>query len=352
MHHTGPTTFISQTAAGFDYSQAELEQDLADGEVRWELECHECLTDSYNSFNSCSGRYHAAGGWWNNNGSWCDGGPMQWWSGNGADGADGGNSGGNFSEEAGYYDDQDWTQWQAAKNSKRNRKRNLKRRAKGGDSNKSTLKVFFANVTKLGKSATTYLINRPEHVLLAVETHVRGQEAQRVMDDVTFRGWTPIMAAAVKAEDNPMGNQGGAMVLHKPWLQTATPAVAEGPLGRDLPEDDLAWKHFRIKGLHIVIGAIYFDHTIKLAGPNLHKFKRAVHLTDNGRRMLVLPGDFNMEPDEWDQQLLQDAGLQILTAGNEKTCKTSHGSKQNDYIIVSIDLVPFIKNLKVEADVP
>ena len=115
----------------------------------------------------------------------------------------------------------------------------MKRRAKGGDSNKSTLKVFFANVTKLGKSATAYLINRPEHVLLAVETHVRGQEAQRVMDDMTFRGWTPIMAAAVKAEDNPMGNQGGAMVLHKPWLQTATPAVAEGPLGRDLVQSTL-----------------------------------------------------------------------------------------------------------------
>jgi hypothetical protein len=150
----------------------------------------------------------------------------------------------------------------------------------------------------------------------------------KAMDDFTFGGWTPIMAPAVKADDNPSGNQGGAMVLHKPWLQTATPAVAEGPLGRDLPEDDLAWKHFRIKGLHIVIGAIYFDHTIKLAGPNLHKSKRAVHLTDNGRRLLVLPGDFNMEPDEWDQQLLQDAGLQILTAGNENTCKTSHGSKQ------------------------
>ena len=40
-----------------------------------------------------------------------------------------------------------------------------------------------------------------------------------------------------------------------------------------------------------------------------------------------------------------------MTAGSEPTCKTSKGSKQNDYLIVSIDLVPFIKNLQIEADV-
>ena len=110
------------------------------------------------------------------------------------------------------------------------------------------------------------------------------------------------------------------MIFHKPWLQSATPAIAEGPQGRELPEDDLAWKHFRIKGLHIVIGTIYFDHSTGLAGANLSKFNKAVHLTDNGKRMLILPGDFNMEPDEWDQQLLHSAGLQIMKVGDEKTC--------------------------------
>ena len=95
------------------------------------------------------------------------------------------------------------------------------------------------------------------------------------------------------------------MVLHKPWLQTATPAIAEGPQGWVLPEDDLAWKHVRVKGLHITFGTIYFEHSKGLTGRNLHKFTRAAHLTDNGRRLLVLAGDFNMEPHEWDHKFLR-----------------------------------------------
>ena len=106
------------------------------------------------------------------------------------------------------------------------------------------------------------------------------------------------MAPAVKAEDNLIGTKGGAMIFHRPWLQSATPAIAEGPQGWELPEDDLAWKHFRIKGLHIVLATIYFDHSVGLAGPNLHKFDRAVHLTDKGKRLLILAGDYNMEPHE------------------------------------------------------
>ena len=138
----------------------------------------------------------------------------------------------------------------------------------------------------------------------------------------------PIMAPAVKADDNPTGTKGGAMYFHRPWLQSATPATAEGPQGRTLPENDLTWKHFRIKGLHVIIGTIYFDHTIGFTGPNHHKFNMAVHLTDNGKRMLILAGDFNMEPWDWDQQLLKSVGLQIMAVGDEQTCKTSHGSKQ------------------------
>lgn len=246
-----------------------------------------------------------------------------------------------------------WRQWQHEKKKKQNNRGTIShRRCKGGDNYDSTLKVFYATVTLLGKDATAYLLNRPDHVLLTVETHLRDQPAHAVMNEMILAGWAPIMAPAVQADDTPTGNKGGAMISHKQWLQTATPATAEGPQGRELPGDDLAWKHFRIKGLHIIIGTIYFDHTLGFTGRNLHKFNKTIHRTDNGKRMLILPGDYNMEPDEWGHQLLQSAGLQILTVGDEKTCNTSTGSKQNDYIIVSIDLVPFIINLKLEADVP
>ena len=60
-------------------------------------------------------------------------------------------------------------------------------------------------------------------------------------------GWVPIMSPATRSDDNETGNQGGAMISHKPWLQTATAVIAEGPSGRDLPEGDLAWERLRIK---------------------------------------------------------------------------------------------------------
>ena len=59
-----------------------------------------------------------------------------------------------------------------------------------------------------------------------------------------------------------------------------------------------------------------------------------------------------MEPEEWDQAVLDAVGLTIVTVGTEGTCKTSGGSKQIDYLLVSTDLVPLIEDLKLEADVP
>ena len=76
-----------------------------------------------------------------------------------------------------------------------------------------------------------------------------------------------------------------------------------------------------------MLATIYFDHSIGLAGANLHKFDSVVHLTDKGRRLLILAGDYNMEPHEWDHQLLKAAGLQIMTAGSTPTCKIRGGSK-------------------------
>ena len=54
------------------------------------------------------------------------------------------------------------------------------------------------------------------------------------------------------------GTHGGVMLMHKPWMQSAIPTAAEGPGGKLLPEGDVAWNHFRIKGLHIIVAFIYF----------------------------------------------------------------------------------------------
>ena len=67
--------------------------------------------------------------------------------------------------------------------------------------------------------------------------------------------------------------------------------------------------------------------------------------------MIILAGDFNMEPEEWDQEILDAVGLTIMTVGTEKTCNTSKGSKQNDYLLVSTSLIPFIEDLAIVPDV-
>ena len=62
-------------------------------------------------------------------------------------------------------------------------------------------------MTTLGRKAITYLLNRPEHVLMIVETHLRDEPAQKVMNEMQALGWTPIMSPAAKAEDNDTGKQ-------------------------------------------------------------------------------------------------------------------------------------------------
>ena len=97
---------------------------------------------------------------------------------------------------------------------------------------------------------------------------------------------------------------------------------------------------------------IYVEHSIGLTGANLDKIHKAAQLTDDGRRLIVIAGDFNIEPEEWGQTILDTMGVGIVTAGKEKTCKTNGDSKQYDYLLVSTDLIPYIGDVKLEADVP
>ena len=119
--------------------------------------------------------------------------------------------------------------------------------------------------------------------------------------------------------------------MHKPWLQSAVPIEAEGEAGQLLPEGDIAWKHFRLCGIHIVLAFTYLEHTIGMTGGNLSKMHRLHELTDGGRRKLIAVGDWNMHPDILNQSgMLELLGLTIVTAGSDNTCKTSSGSSLLD----------------------
>ena len=73
-----------------------------------------------------------------------------------------------------------------------------------------------------------------------------------------------------------------------------------------------------------VVASTYFEHWVGLVEANLDRFRKTTSLMTAGdSRMLIIAADFNMEPDEWDQDVLDVVGLTIVAAGTEKTCKTS-----------------------------
>ena len=73
-------------------------------------------------------------------------------------------------------------------------------------------------------------------MIAALETHPREDKGLKVMYDVNMAGGTPIMSPGTKSESSETGTSGGAMIFHKNWLQSAAPAIAEGPTGAELPE--------------------------------------------------------------------------------------------------------------------
>ena len=66
----------------------------------------------------------------------------------------------------------------------------------------SKLRVFFADVTSLGENATTYLINRTEHILAVVETHLLGEKSPQEDGGVQPGGMGPHHVAG-----HPVGRQ-------------------------------------------------------------------------------------------------------------------------------------------------
>ena len=140
------------------------------------------------------------------------------------------------------------------------------------------------------------------------------------------------------------------MLMHKPWLQSAIPIEAQGIAGQALPEGDIAHKHFRLQGVHVVLAFVYMEHSIGIAGPNLLKMQRLYELTDGGRRKLIAVGDWNMDPDLLTQSgILNQMGLRVVTAGSENTCKTSTGSSLLDYIVCDLDVANLIGDISLEV---
>ena len=98
---------------------------------------------------------------------------------------------------------------------------------------------------------------------------------------------------------------------------------------------------------------VYFNHTIGLSGKNLDIIRKLNELRDGGRKHLIVMGDFNIHPDEWcSSGWLELLGIEVVTAGTEGTCRTVNGNTLIDYLLISIDIVKLIFNIRIIYAVP
>ena len=75
-----------------------------------------------------------------------------------------------------------------------------------------------------------------------VETHLDKAGCEREAKELAHAGWTVSYSPAKPSSSSETGTQGGTMLLHKPWLQTAIPVEAVGPAGQELPiGGDIVW---------------------------------------------------------------------------------------------------------------
>lgn len=217
----------------------------------------------------------------------------------------------------------------------------------------STLSIFFANVTYLGEQPRKHLCPRNEHIVGVAETHLRGKKAEEVEAKLGAAGLVVSHSPASISAKSDSGTHGGTMLLHKPWLQSAIPAAAEGAKGQRLPEGDVAWKHFRIKGLHLIVASAYFEDGVGLQGSNLKKIHRLEELRGGGHNHLIVLGDFNVKPAEWHcTHYLNLLNCSIVTAGDEGTCKTRSGYSLIDYALVDNDIRGLVESFEQVGEVP
>lgn len=217
----------------------------------------------------------------------------------------------------------------------------------------STLSIYFSNVTFLGRKARKHIAQLKHHVIGVAETHLRENAAIRADDQMRTKGWVVSQAPAAKSPNSSKGTNGGMMLMHKPWLQTAAPTAASGDRAQWLDESYLAWKHFRIRGLHFIIVFCHLESGVGLQGTNLARIRKLASLTDGGRIPLMCLGDFNVDPSEWQGTgLLEALKCQVIVAGEEPTCYHAYGKSTLEYGLFSLELMGLVQSFRTVADVP
>ena len=104
--------------------------------------------------------------------------------------------------------------------------------------------------------------------------------------------------------------------------------------------------YYHLRHKTICIAFAYFDHTIGLVGENLRKLHFIDSLRDGGNCEVLVVGDFNMIPADWTEDVLDRMGMTLIVPDVPYTCKTTTEKSLIDYLLISRNLAPFIKNLR------
>lgn len=167
-------------------------------------------------------------------------------------------------------------------------------------------------MTSLSAKAIEYVSKSKYHIVGLVETHLDKEESAKARDQIAAQRWIVSSAAARPTGTSDKGNHGGALLAHKPWLQTSIPIEATGKGGCDMPDCDQIHKYFRIQGKDICVVFEYFNRSTGFKDENLIKIDEIARLTDGGRVSLVVCGDWNVIPAEWSPEVLDRLNMQII----------------------------------------
>ena len=83
-----------------------------------------------------------------------------------------------------------------------------------------------------------------------------------------------------------------------------------------MPDSDLIYKYFRVRGKTLCICFVYFDCGAGLAARNLDKLQKIEELKDRNHMDTIVIGDFNMPTKDWSEELINRMDMQIMTANS------------------------------------
>ena len=209
---------------------------------------------------------------------------------------------------------------------------------------------LFANVTFLGKTAIDFLANSVYHALVVVETHQSSEDSARLAKRWRAHKWRSSWSPAVATGKG--GTHGGAMVAVRSLIGSCPPASYQHDDGILAPSGDVVFRSIAAVHGDVLVGAIYFDDAVGIAGANLGKLGEVHARTCGGSRDFVLFGDFNIPPSAWaGSEWLTMMRAELVVPDVPFTCRNASGGSLIDYAIVSKRIRGFIE-IRAKWDVP